>query len=67
MKVVYNGNILYHELTVGKVYEIITSPHDEFFVSYIINDKGKKFYVYDENIFTPLNKVRKEKLNQILK
>lgn len=35
MKVVYNGGLAYAYLTKGKIYEVITAPHDHFFAKYI--------------------------------
>jgi hypothetical protein len=66
MKVVYNGGNAYLHLTRGKLYEVKISSHDHFFTKYIIDDRGKKVY-YSTNWFTPLNKIRQDKLNEILK
>jgi hypothetical protein len=68
MKVVYNGGLayLYLYLTPGKIYEVITAPHDHFFAKYIIDDRGKVTN-YSSNWFTPLNEIRQDKINQLIK
>ena len=66
MKVVYNGGLSYPYLTPGKVYEVVTAPHDHFFAKYIIDDRGKVTN-YSSDYFTPVNKIRQDKIEQILK
>ena len=66
MKVVYNGGLAYAHLTQAKTYEVVTAPHDHFFAKYIIDDKGKVTN-YSSNWFTPLNEIRQDQINQILK
>ena len=69
MKVVCNTNTKIFNLTPGKIYEVITSPHDHLFAKYIIDDKGKKikYSEYTEYMFTPLNDIRQDKINQLIK
>ncbi len=66
MKVVYNGGLAYLHLTQDKIYEVITAPHDHFFAKYIIDDRGKVTN-YSSDYFTPLNKIRQDKIDKILK
>ena len=66
MKVVYNGGLAYLHLTQGKIYEVITAPHDHFFAKYIIDDRGKVTN-YSSDYFTPINKIRQDKIEQLLK
>lgn len=66
MKVVYNGLLAYPYLTQGKIYEVITAPHDHFFAKYIIDDRGKVTN-YSSDYFTPVNKIRQDKIEQLLK
>ncbi len=69
MKVVCNINTKLFNFTEGKIYEVITAPHDYFFAKYIIDDKGKKikYSEYTEYMFTPLNDIRQDKINQLIK
>ena len=66
MKVVYNGGLAYLHLTQGKTYEVVTAPHDHFFARYIIDDRGKVTN-YSSDYFTPLNQMRQDKIEQLLK
>ena len=66
MKVVYNGGNEYLWLTPGKVYEVKISPHDTFNTKYVVDDRGDVTY-YSTNWFTPLNEIRQDKIEQILK
>ena len=66
MKVVYNGGLAYAYLTKGKTYEVITAPHDHFFAKYIIDDRGKVTN-YSSDYFTPVNKIRQDKIKELLK
>ena len=66
MKVVYNGGLAYAHLTQAKTYEVVTAPHDHFFAKYIIDDRGKVTN-YSSDYFTPVNKIRQEKIEQLLK
>jgi hypothetical protein len=66
MKVVYNGGLAYAYLTKGKTYEVITAPHDQFFAKYIIDDRGKVTN-YSSDYFTPVNKIRQDKIKELLK
>jgi len=69
MKVVCNANTTIFNFTEGKIYEVITAPHDYFFAKYIIDDKGYKikYSEYTEYMFTPLESIRQDKLNQLIK
>jgi len=69
MKVVCNTNTKIFNFTEGKIYEVITATHDYFFVKYIIDDKGKKikYSEYSEYMFTPLESIRQDKINQLIK
>jgi len=69
MKVVCNIDTRIFNFTEGKIYEVITAPHDYFFAKYIIDDKGKKinYSEYTEYMFTPLNDIRQDKINQLIK
>jgi hypothetical protein len=66
MKVVYNGGLAYLHLTQGKTYEVVTAPHDHLFAKYIIDDRGKVTN-YSSDYFTPVNIIRQDKIDQILK
>ena len=66
MKVVYNGGLAYLFLTPGKIYEVVTAPHDHFFAKYILDDRGKVTN-YSSDYFTPLNKIRLDKIIELLK
>ena len=66
MKVVYNGGLAYPYLTKGKTYEVITAPHDHFFAKYIIDDRGKVTN-YSSTYFTPVSKIRQDKIKELLK
>jgi hypothetical protein len=69
MKVVCNINSKIFDFTKGKIYEVITAPHDYFFAKYIIDDKGNKikYSEYTEYMFTPLESIRQDKINQLIK
>ena len=69
MKVICNINSTIFNFTKGKIYEVITAPHDYFFAKYIIDDKGNKikYSEYTEYMFTPLNDIRQDKLKELLK
>jgi len=69
MKVVCNTNTKILKFTEGKIYEVITAPHDYFFAKYIIDDKGKKikYSEYTEYMFTPLESIRQDKIDQLIK
>ena len=69
MKVICNINSTIFNFTKGKIYEVITAPHDYFFAKYIIDDKGNKikYSEYTEYMFTPLNDIRQDKIEQLLK
>ena len=69
MKVVCNTCTKLFNFTKGKIYEVITAPHDYFFAKYIIDDKGNKikYSEYTEYMFTPLNDIRQDKINQLIK
>ena len=69
MKVVCNTNTKLFNFTEGKIYEVITAPHEYFFAKYIIDDKENKikYSEYTEYMFTPLNDIRKDKINQLIK
>ena len=69
MKVVCNINTKLFNFTKGKIYEVITAPHEYFFAKYIIDDKGNKikYTEYTEYMFTPLNDIRQDKIEQLLK
>jgi hypothetical protein len=69
MKVVCNINTKIFNFTKGKIYEVITAPHDYFFAKYIIDDKGYKikYSEYTEYMFKPLNDIRQGKINQLIK
>jgi len=66
MKVVCNINSKIFDFTKGKIYEVITGT---FFPKYIIDDKGNKikYSEYTEYMFTPLNDIRQDKINQLIK
>jgi hypothetical protein len=68
MKVVCNIDTRIFNFTEGKIYEVITAPHDYFFAKYIIDDKGKKikYSEYTEYMFTPLESIRQDKINQLI-
>lgn len=66
MKVVCNTNTKLFNFTEGKIYEVMIEPHDHFFVKYIIDDGGKNIK-YSESMFTPLNDIRQDKIDQLLK
>ena len=55
--------------TQGKIYEVKTEPHDYFFAKYIIDDKGYKikYSEYTEYMFKPLNSIRQDKINELIK
>ena len=53
-------------LTIGKIYEVMIEPHEYFFAKYIKDDLGHKIQ-YSESMFTPLEKLRQDKIEQILK
>ena len=67
MKVVGKTNAFY--FTKGKIYEVITAPHEYFFTKYVIDDKGSKikYSEYTEYMFTPLNDIRQDKIKELLK
>jgi len=69
MKVVCNANTTIFNFTEGKIYEVITAPHDYFFAKYIIDDKGYKikYSEYTEYMFKPLESIRQDKINQLIK
>jgi hypothetical protein len=69
MKVVCNIDTRIFNFTEGKIYEVITAPHDYFFAKYIIDDKGYKikYSEYTEYMFTPLESIRQDKINQLIK
>jgi hypothetical protein len=69
MKVVCNINTKIFNFTEGKIYEVITAPHDYFFAKYIIDDKGYKikYSEYTEYMFKPLQSIRQDKINQLIK
>ena len=69
MKVVCNTNTIIFNFTEGKIYEVITAPHDYFFAKYIIDDKGYKikYSEYTEYMFKPLESIRQSKINQLIK
>ena len=69
MKVVCNIDTKIFDFTEGKIYEVITAPHDYFFVKYIIDDKGKKinYSEYTKHWFKPLRSIRQDKINQLIK
>ena len=69
MKVVCNIDTRIFNFTKGKIYEVITAPHDYFFAKYIIDDKGYKikYSEYTEYMFTPLNDIRQDKIKELLK
>ena len=66
MKVVCNINTKLFNFTKGKIYEVITAPHDHFFAKYIIDDRGKVTN-YSSDYFTPVDKIRQDKIEQLLK
>ena len=67
MKVVFTPTeINYLPLTEGKVYEVEIEPHKYFFAKYITSDDGKKLH-YVERMFTPVNKIRQDKITELLK
>jgi len=69
MKVVCNINTKIFNFTEGKIYEVITAPHDYFFAKYIIDDQGYKikYSEYTEYMFKPLESIRQGKINQLIK
>ncbi len=69
MKVVCNTNNKIFNFTEGKIYEVITAPHDYFFAKYIIDDKGYKikYSEYTEYMFNSLESIRHDKINQLIK
>ena len=69
MKVVCNINTKIFNFTEGKIYEVITAPHDYFFAKYIIDDKGYKikYSEYTEYMFKPLESIRQDKINELIK
>jgi hypothetical protein len=69
MKVVCNIDTRIFNFTEGKIYEVITAPHDYFFAKYVIDDKGYKikYSEYTEYMFKPLESIRQDKLNQLIK
>ena len=69
MKVVCNINTKIFDFTEGKIYEVMTEPHDYFFAKYIIDDKGYKikYPEYTEGMFKPLNTIRQDKINELIK
>jgi len=69
MKVVCNINTKIFNFTEGKIYEVITEPHDYFFAKYIIDDKGYKikYSEYTEYMFKPLESIRQGKINELIK
>jgi len=69
MKVVCNMNTKIFNFTQGKIYEVITEPHDYFFAKYIIDDKGSKiqYSEYTKHWFKPLESLRQDKINELIK
>ncbi len=72
MKVVCNIDTRIFNFTKGKIYEVITGTlFDKYIIhdKYIIDDKGYKikYSEYTEYMFTPLNDIRQDKINQIIK
>ncbi len=69
MKVVCNIDTRIFNFTKGKIYEVITAPHDYFFAKYIIDDKGNKikYSEYTEYMFNSLESIRHDKINQLIK
>ena len=69
MRVVCNIDTRIFNFTKGKIYEVITAPHDYFFAKYIIDDKGNKikYSEYTEYMFKPLNDIRQDKIDLLLK
>ena len=69
MRVVCNIDTRIFNFTKGKIYEVITAPHDYFFAKYIIDDKGNKikYSEYTEYMFKPLESIRQDKINQLIK
>jgi len=69
MKVVCNINTKIFNFTEGKIYEVMTEPHDYFFAKYIIDDKGYKikYSEYTEYMFKPLESIRQDKINKLIK
>jgi len=69
MKVVCNIDTRIFNFTEGKIYEVITAPHDYFFAKYIIDDKGYKikYSEYTEYMFKPLESIRQDKINKLIK
>ena len=69
MKVICNINTKLFNFTKGKIYEVITAPHNYFFAKYIIDDKGYKikYSEYTEYMFKPLQSIRQDKINQLIK
>jgi len=66
---VCNINTKIFNFTEGKIYEVITEPHDYFFAKYIIDDKGYKikYSEYTEYMFKPLESIRQGKINELIK
>ena len=69
MKIVCNINTKIFNFTEGKIYEVMTEPHDYFFAKYIIDDKGYKikYSEYTEYMFKPLESIRQDKINKLIK
>jgi len=69
MKVVCNINTKIFNFTQGKIYEVMTEPHEYFFAKYIIDDKGYKikYSEYTEYMFKPLESIRQDKINELIK
>ena len=69
MKVVCNIDTRIFNFTKGKIYEVITAPHDYFFAKYIIDDKGYKinYTEYTEYMFNSLESIRQDKIDLLLK
>jgi len=66
MKVVCNTNTRIFNFTKGKIYEVLTGT---FFAKYIIDDKGYKikYSEYTEYMFKPLESIRQDKIDQLIK
>ncbi len=69
MKVVCNMNTKIFNFTQGKIYEVKTEPHEYFFSKYITDDKGSKiqYSEYTKHWFKPLESLRQDRINEILK
>jgi hypothetical protein len=69
MKVVCNMNTKIFNFTKGKIYEVITEPHEYFFSKYITDDKGYKikYSEYTEYMFKPLQSIRQDRINELIK